>query len=220
MKLVCQKFGVSPHALTQPVGRRRRQRRRSVRLSAVIAFPGYKHSCCDPDRSRASLLFRRNRPPLANNSAGLLASLCPPFFSPPSTPLAVGGWRGKTWVGSLGWRPRGEFPRAEGLGCEPAEPAFLPRSRAGTCPNIRPCNLRRLPRSCAWGSAPGGSFCRAFGGVRAGDEKQKTKIPPAPCICWAEPPFSCGGGCGASLGAGKACPGASLPPSRNARSLY
>lgn len=63
MKLVCQKFGALPHAPTQPVGRRRRQRRRSVRLSAVIAFPSYKRSCCDPDPSQASPLFRRNHPP-------------------------------------------------------------------------------------------------------------------------------------------------------------
>lgn len=138
MKLVCQKFGVSPHALTQPVGRRRRQRRRSVRLSAVIAFPGYKRSCCDPDRSRASLLFRRNRPPLANNSVGLLASLCPPFLSPPEHPLGCGRVEREDVGWQLGLAATGGIPprggprlRACRAGFPPAQPGWnLPKHQA------------------------------------------------------------------------------------------
>lgn len=167
-------------------------------------------------RPKHRRFFVATTPPLANNSAGLLASLCPPFFSPPEHPVGCGrveredvGWQ----LGLAATGGNSPVRRACRAGFPPAQPGWnLPKHQALQPPQASPV--------CAWGSAPGGSFCRAFGGVRAGDEKQKKKISPAPCICWAEPPFSCGGGCGASLGAGKACPGASLPLSRNARSLY
>lgn len=63
---------------------------------------------------------------------------------------------------------------------------------------------------CAWDRG-GKLFHRAFGGKRAGDENQKEENTSSRSDCLLGPPLSCGERCGASLRAGKECPGASWP---------